>query len=79
MFHRGVESYIRNTPEQAWQWVQELPAGYWRDRALAEYSQQSLHHHKNPEWSRTAIDQIADPSYRQTVEGWRSDWESQKP
>ena len=78
MFHRGVETYIRKSPEQAWQWVEELPSGYWKDRALAEFSQQSLHHHKNPEWSRNAIDQIADPSYRQIVEGWRSDWESKK-
>lgn len=78
MFHRGVETYIRKSPEQAWQWVEELPNGYWKDRALAEFSQQSLHHHKNPEWSRSAIDQIADPSYRQIVEGWRSDWESKK-
>lgn len=78
MFHRGVETYMRKSPEQAWQWVQDLPSGYWKDRALAEFSQQSLHHHKNPEWSRNAIDQIADPSYRQIVEGWRSDWESKK-
>jgi hypothetical protein len=49
-----------------------------KDRAHAEFSQQSLHHHINSEWSRNAIDQIADPSYRQIVEGWRNDWESKK-
>lgn len=78
MFHRGVEPYIRKSPEEAWSWIQEMQDGYWRDRALAEYSQINLHVFNDPEKSATAIGQIRDPAYRETVKGWRASWEKQR-
>lgn len=78
MFHRGVEPYIRKSPEEAWNWIQEMADGYWRDRALAEYSQINLHVFNDPDKSAAAIGQIRDPAYRETVKGWRAGWEKQK-
>lgn len=78
MFHRGVEPYIRKDREVAWNWIQQMDAGYWRDRALGEYSQVNLHVFNDPEKSSTAIDQIKDPAFREEVKGWRSGWEKQK-
>ena len=78
MFHRGVEPYIRKSPEDAWSWIQEMEDGYWRDRALAEYSQINLHVFNDPDKSAAAIGQIRDPAYRETVKGWRAGWEKQK-
>jgi hypothetical protein len=78
MFHRGVEPYIRKDREAAWNWIQQMDAGYWRDRALAEYSQVNLHVFNDPEKSSAAIGQITDPAFRDTVKGWRSGWEKQK-
>ncbi len=78
MFHRGVEPYIRKSPEEAWNWIQEMDDGFWRDRALAEYSQINLHVFNDPEKSAAAIGQIRDPAYREIVKGWRASWEKQK-
>ncbi|MES2921303.1 MAG: hypothetical protein V4819_07145 [Verrucomicrobiota bacterium] len=79
MFHRGVEPYIRKSPEEAWNWIQEMDDGYWRDRALAEYSQINLHVFNDPAKSAAAIAQIRDPAFLETVKGWRASWEKQRP
>jgi hypothetical protein len=78
MFHRGVEPYIRKDPQEAWNWIQGMEAGYWRDHALAEYSQINLHVFNDPEKSAAAIAQIRDPAFLETVKGWRASWEKQK-
>ncbi len=78
MFHRGVEPYIRKSPEEAWNWIQEMGEGYWRDRALAEYSQINLHVFKDPAKSAAAIAQIQDPVFLETVKGWRASWEKRQ-
>lgn len=78
MFHRGVEPYIRNDREASWTWIQQMEDGYWRDHALAEYSQVNLHVFNDPEKSAAAIGQIRDPAFLETVRGWRVQWEKQK-
>lgn len=78
MFHRGVEPYIRKDREAAWDWIQQMEPGYWRDRALGEYSQVNLHVFKDPEKSNAAIGQIKDPAFREMVRSWRSGWEKQQ-
>lgn len=74
MFHRGVEPYIREDPAAAWEWISGMEDGLWRDRAFAEYSQQSLHQWKDLAKSREALDQIADPEFRAVAEQWRANW-----
>lgn len=75
MFHRGVEPFIRKSPEEAWGWIQEMDEGYWRDRALAEYSQINLHVFNDPEKSAAALEQIRDPEFLKVAQGWRKGWE----
>lgn len=78
LFHRGVEPYIRKDPAAAWQWIDGLQDPFWRDRALAEYSQVNLHVFNNPEASAQAIGQIRDATFRETVRAWRAAWEKQR-
>jgi hypothetical protein len=74
ILHRGVEPFIRHDPEAAWEWIGGIEDATWRDRAFAEYSQQSLHRWKDLSKSRAALDQIQDPEFRAVAEKWRSDW-----
>jgi hypothetical protein len=78
MFHRGVEPFIRKSPEEAWSWIQEMEDDYWRDRALAEYSQINLHVFNDPEKSATALGQIRDPEFLKVAQGWRKGWEARQ-
>ncbi len=41
LFHRSVETYFREDRNGAREWIESLPPGTWRDRALAEYSQEA--------------------------------------
>lgn len=53
----------------------EIPPGTWRDCAYAEYPQQALNSHNNPEASRWALDQIGDTTFKNEAESWGSNWE----
>ncbi len=75
MFHRGVEPFIRQDRQAAWEWMSGLEDGTWRDRAFAEYSQQALNRFNDPAASRKALDQVQDPAFKASAEGWRKDWE----
>lgn len=76
LFHRGVDRYIGDDLPRAKGWLEEMEPGDWhRERGLAEYSQQALRRHQDPEASRWALDQITDPALKQAAEGWRQDWE----
>ncbi|RYD49845.1 MAG: hypothetical protein EOP85_00845 [Verrucomicrobiaceae bacterium] len=75
MFRTGVEPFIRKSPEQAWEWIQEMNPGYWRDRALAEYSQVNLTVFNDPEKSAAALSQIRDPEVLKSAQVRRKGWE----
>lgn len=75
LFHRSVDRYLNQNMEGAREWLAGIPPGVWRDRAYAEYSQQALNSHNNPEASRWALDQIGDTSFKREAESWRSQWE----
>lgn len=75
LFHRSVDRYLRDNMDGAREWLATLPEGTWRDRAYAEYSQQALNAHNNPEASRWALDQIGDTTFKHEAESWRSNWE----
>jgi hypothetical protein len=76
LFHRAVDRYIGDDLPRAKGWLEEMEPGDWqRERGLAEYSQQALRRHQDPEASRWALDQITDPALKQAAEGWRQDWE----
>ena len=76
LFHRAVDRYIGDDLPRARGWLEEMEPGDWhRERGLAEYSQQALRRHQDPEASRWALDQITDPALKQAAEGWRQDWE----
>ena len=75
LFHRSVDHYLKNNMEDSREWLGSLPQGVWRDRAYAEYSQQALNAHNNPEASRWALDQISDSTFKGEAESWRSQWE----
>jgi hypothetical protein len=76
LFHRSVDHYLRDNMEAARDWLAAIPPGVWRDRAYAEYSQQALNAHNNPEASRWALDQIGDTTFKREAESWRSQWET---
>lgn len=78
MFHRGVEPRIRKSPEEAWGWIQGMEDGYWKDRALAEYSQINLHVFNSPEKSAEALAQIRDPEFLKIAQAWRKGWEARQ-
>lgn len=78
MFHRGVEPRIRKSPEEAWSWIQGMEDSYWKDRALAEYSQINLHVFNSPEKSAEALAQIRDPEFLKIAQAWRKGWEARQ-
>ncbi|WP_035609749.1 hypothetical protein [Haloferula sp. BvORR071] len=78
-FHRAVDRYIGDDMPRAKDWLEAMEPGDWhRERGLAEYSQQALRRHDDPEGSRWALDQITDPALKKMAEGWRGDWEKEK-
>lgn len=76
LFHRGVERYIQEEREAAWDWIAEFDDGMWRDRAYAEFSQQSLNHFNDPEKSEEALNMISDPKLQREAWSWRRGWEN---
>lgn len=75
LFHRCVETYLRDNMETSREWIAGIEDSDWRDRAYAEYSQQALNAKGDPEASRWALNQIRDPRFKTMAEGWRADWE----
>ncbi|WAC21354.1 hypothetical protein OVA24_08140 [Luteolibacter sp. SL250] len=76
VIHRSVSYYAMNDPQGARAWLDSVPASTWgRNTALAEYSQQMLWKHNNPEESAWALSQINDPKLKETATGWRGSWE----
>ena len=76
VIHRSVAGYVMNDPQGSRAWLESIPASSWgRNTALAEYSQQMLWKHNDPEASAWALSQIADPKLKETATGWRGAWE----
>lgn len=75
LFYRCVETYLKENMETSREWIAGIENPDWRDRAYAEYSQQALNSHGDPEASRWALNQIQNPTFKTTAEGWRADWE----
>ncbi|MBX3739446.1 MAG: hypothetical protein KF712_00540 [Akkermansiaceae bacterium] len=78
VIHRSVSGYVNSDPQGARAWLESVPASSWgRNTALAEYSQQMLWKHNNPEQSAWALSQINDPKLKETATAWRGSWEKQ--
>jgi hypothetical protein len=78
VIHRSVSGYVDNDPQGARAWLESVPASTWgRNTALAEYSQQMLWRHNDPDASSWALSQISDPKLRENATSWRSSWEKQ--
>lgn len=75
MFRSGVEPFIRKSPEDAWNWIQDMNEGYWRDRALAEYSHVNLTVFNDPAKSAVALAQIRDPDVLNAAQNRTKGWE----
>ncbi len=75
VFHRSVDTFVRNDTPEAREWMASLPPGVWRDRAYAEFSQQSLNGRNDPAASQWALDQIGNPAFKNEATGWRRGWE----
>ena len=75
LFRRSVEPFFREDWVAARDWIDALPPGTWRDRALAGYSQVALHDHNDPQASRRALQQISDSDLRAEAESRRTQWE----
>ena len=75
LFDAGVATYLAEHPKPARDWLAEIPAGVWRDRALAVYSKAALEVHANTRVSRWALNQIADRDLKNHAEDWRARWE----
>lgn len=75
IFRRSITGYIDKNPVEAREWIMSIPEGDWRrERALLEYSQNSLWYKNNPEASLWAINQIKDPKVKGTAAVWRDEW-----
>lgn len=74
IFHRAVEPYIRADMDKAGDWIETLPKGWQRDRALAELSQQAIYRKGHTELSDWALGQISDPKLKADATKWRGDW-----
>lgn len=72
--HRAVEPYMMADPKAARGWLESLPSGWAKDRALAEYSQHSVWRRNDSETSWWAINQISDPQVKATATQWRGSW-----
>ena len=77
IFHRAVEPFINLDINRAGDWIETLPKGWQRDRALAELSQRSLWAKKNTELSDWALSEISDPKLKADATKWRGDWARQ--
>ena len=77
IFRRAVDPYISRNIGDAKGWIETLPQGWHRDRALGQFSQHALWGSKNPELSQWALDSISDPKIRAEVAKWRGDWAKQ--
>lgn len=75
LFHRCVETYLRENMADSREWIAGIETPEWRDRAYAEYSQQALNAHGDPEASRWALNQIKDLGFKSEAESWRASWE----
>lgn len=76
VINRSVSAYINSDPQAARSWLESVPSSQWgRNTALAEYSQQMLMNHNNPEDSAWALSQITDPKIQQEATNWRAGWE----
>ena len=74
--HRSVEYYFAADPQGSRAWLETLPADNWaRDVALAEYSQQMLYKHNDPESSAWALAKINNPKVQKDATSWRGAWE----
>ena len=79
IFRRSITGYIDSNPVEARDWIMSIPEGDWRrERALLEYSQNSLWYKNNPEASLWAIDQMKDPKVKGTAAVWRDEWAQRK-
>lgn len=76
LYHRSVEFYLRDHMEDSREWIASLPAGEWRDRAYAEYSQQALNSHNDSDASRWALERIGNKTFQAEAKGWRTQWET---
>lgn len=76
LFHRSVDTYLRDHMDSSREWISGISDKTWRDRAYAEYSQQALNAHNDPAASRWALDQIGDPDFKAEATSWRSKWET---
>lgn len=74
IFHRAVDPFIRADLDKGGAWVETLPKGWQRDRALAELSQQALYRKGSTELSDWALNEIADPKLKADATKWRGDW-----
>lgn len=74
LFYRGVEGYIGDDLNRAWDWIEEFPPDLWRDRALAVYSQEALNRHRNYEESERALKAITNPKIEAAARSWRPKW-----
>lgn len=75
IYRRAITGYIDKNPVEAREWIVSIPEGDWRrERALLEYSQNSLWYKKNPDASTWAIDLMKDPKVKGTALSWRAEW-----
>jgi len=75
VYRRAITGYIDRYPAEARDWIMSIPKGDWRrERALMEYSQNSLWYKKNQDGASWAIDQITDPRIKGTAINWRIEW-----
>lgn len=77
IFRRAVDPYISRNIGEARGWIESLPQGWHRDRALGQFSQHALYGSKDPVLSQWAVDNISDPQIKTEVTKWRGEWVKQ--
>ncbi len=76
LYRVGIRMYLVREPEQAWQWIGEMPSGWKRDNALAEYINGTLHNRNDETAAQRALDLIESEHFRtaatQMLEKWQA-------
>ena len=78
LYRTAIRQYINGDPATARGWIEQMPAGWKRDNALAEYVNSSLNTRKDAAAAQWAMERIQSPGFRSTAEAMQAEWEASR-
>lgn len=76
IYRVGIRTYINRSPDEALEWIGDLPPGWHRDNSLSEFSLSSLHARNNEKAALDAIDRIQDPRIQKNARSNHTRWQN---